>query len=120
MALLEKLGTVPEATFDDADLHQLYQAYVLLDPPGAPFHWCIWFLVCHCWLVFSCVSISLVQQDIDQSSKEIGVTRKTLESHGRLHAARIACLGTNQIYQPSCSQLAGKSGLGTHLPEFTD
>lgn len=35
VALLEKLGTVPEATFDDADLHQLYQAYVLLDPPGA-------------------------------------------------------------------------------------
>ncbi|BDA49701.1 probable RAP domain-containing protein, chloroplastic [Coccomyxa sp. Obi] len=34
VALLEKLGTVPEATFDDADLHQLYQAYVLLDPPG--------------------------------------------------------------------------------------
>jgi hypothetical protein len=37
VALLEKLGTVSEATFDDADLHQLYQAYVLLDPPGAPF-----------------------------------------------------------------------------------
>lgn len=35
VAILEKLGTVPEATFDDADLHQLYQAYVLLDPPGA-------------------------------------------------------------------------------------
>jgi len=36
VAILEKLSTVPEATFDDADLHQLYQAYILLDPPGEP------------------------------------------------------------------------------------
>jgi hypothetical protein len=35
VALLEKLATVPEASFDDADLHLLYQAHVLLDPPGA-------------------------------------------------------------------------------------
>jgi hypothetical protein len=34
VAILEKLSTVPEASFDDADLHQLFQAYVLLDPPG--------------------------------------------------------------------------------------
>ena len=40
VALLEKLATVPEATFDDADLHQLYQAYVLLDPPGVHFAMC--------------------------------------------------------------------------------
>jgi hypothetical protein len=45
----------------------------------------------------------------------IGVRK--LESHGRLHAACIACL---RIYQPSCFQLAGKSGLETQLPEFMD
>ncbi len=35
VALLERLATVPEASFDEADLHQLFQARVLLDPPGA-------------------------------------------------------------------------------------
>lgn len=35
VALLEKLALVPEASFDDADLHLLFQAHALLDPPGA-------------------------------------------------------------------------------------
>ena len=32
--LLDKLGNVPVASFDDADQHQLYQVYLLLDSAG--------------------------------------------------------------------------------------
>ena len=34
VAIFEKLATVSETSFDDADLLQLYQAKSLLDPPG--------------------------------------------------------------------------------------
>lgn len=34
--LLDKLGSVPVASFDDADQHQLYQVYLLLDIAGRP------------------------------------------------------------------------------------
>lgn len=33
--LLDKLATVPPSSFDDADQHQLYQVYMLLDT-GSP------------------------------------------------------------------------------------
>jgi len=32
--LLDKLGNVPVASFDDADRHQIYQVYLLLDSAG--------------------------------------------------------------------------------------
>ena len=32
--LLDKLATVPPSSFDDADQHQLYQVYMLLDATG--------------------------------------------------------------------------------------
>ncbi len=32
--LLDKLGNVPVASFDDADKHQMYQVYLLLDSAG--------------------------------------------------------------------------------------
>ena len=34
--LLDKLATVPPSSFDDADQHQLYQVYMLLDTTGTP------------------------------------------------------------------------------------
>lgn len=34
VAIFEKLATISETSFDDADLLQLYQAQSLLDPPG--------------------------------------------------------------------------------------
>lgn len=34
VAIFEKLATVSQTSFDDADLLQLYQAQSLLDPPG--------------------------------------------------------------------------------------
>lgn len=34
-AVLEKLAHAPAASFDDTDLHQIFQAYQLLDPAGA-------------------------------------------------------------------------------------
>lgn len=33
--LLDKLATVPPCSFDDADQHQLYQVYMLLDTTGS-------------------------------------------------------------------------------------
>ena len=33
--LLDKLASVPPSSFDDADQHQLYQVYMLLDTTGA-------------------------------------------------------------------------------------
>lgn len=63
VALLEKLGTVPEATFDDADLHQLYQAYVLLDPPGAQMlHFVFFLCALECYLP-SCNRVSAHVRD---------------------------------------------------------
>lgn len=32
--LLDKLANVPVASFDDADQHQMYQVYLLLDTAG--------------------------------------------------------------------------------------
>ncbi len=32
--LLDKLGNVPVASFDDTDRHQMYQVYLLLDSAG--------------------------------------------------------------------------------------
>ena len=32
--LLDKLANVPAASFDDADKHQMYQVYLLLDTTG--------------------------------------------------------------------------------------
>ena len=34
VAIFEKLASISETSFDDADLLQLYQAQSLLDPPG--------------------------------------------------------------------------------------
>ena len=34
--LLDKLSSVPASSFDDADQHQLYQVYMLLDTTGTP------------------------------------------------------------------------------------
>lgn len=34
--LLDKLATVPPSSFDDADQHQLYQVYMLLEATGRP------------------------------------------------------------------------------------
>lgn len=36
--LLDKLATVPPSSFDDADQHQLYQVYMLLDTTGSSPH----------------------------------------------------------------------------------
>ena len=41
VAIFEKLATIAEGNFDNADLLQLYQAQALLDPPGV--HLCIMF-----------------------------------------------------------------------------
>ena len=56
VAIFEKLASITETSFDDADLLQLYQAQSLLDPPGMPPEHQLFASACYCH-ISSCASV---------------------------------------------------------------